>query len=120
MPTETLHQRIPNQVPSTASVLAVVLAGGHGTRLGDLTRGECKPALPFAGKFRNIDFSLSNCLHSGIRRVAVLTQYKSQSLIHHLEEAWSFLPRALGEFIDLWPAQQRVQPDWYSGRSEEH
>lgn len=98
-----------------ASTLAVVLAGGNGTRLGDLTRWECKPALAFGGKFRNIDFSLSNCIHSGIRRIAVLTQYKSQTLIHHLEEAWSFLPRPLGEFVEIWPAQQRVQPDWYSG-----
>lgn len=101
--------------PLSASTLAVVLAGGNGTRLGDLTRWECKPALPFGGKFRNIDFSLSNCIHSGIRRVAVLTQYKSQTLIRHLEEAWSFLPRPLGEFVEIWPAQQRVQPDWYSG-----
>ena len=115
MPSTALRNRISGQVPLPASTLALVLAGGNGTRLGDLTRWECKPALPFGGKFRNIDFSLSNCLHSGIRRIAVLTQYKSQTLIHHLEGAWSFLPRALGEFIDLWPAQQRLDPDWYTG-----
>jgi glucose-1-phosphate adenylyltransferase len=102
----------------TAATFAVVLAGGNGTRLGDLTRWECKPALPFGGKFRNIDFSLSNCLHSGIRRAAVVTQYKSQTLIQHLEEAWGFLPRRLGEFIDLWPAQQRLEPNWYRGTAD--
>jgi glucose-1-phosphate adenylyltransferase len=107
--------RVPTGLPAQAKTLALVLAGGNGTRLGELTRWECKPALPFAGKFRNIDFSLSNCVHSGIRRIAVLTQYKSQTLIRHLEQAWSFLPRGLGEFVELWPAQQRVQPDWYSG-----
>jgi glucose-1-phosphate adenylyltransferase len=95
--------------------VALVLAGGNGTRLGDLTRWICKPALPFAGRYRNIDFSLSNCIHSGIRRVAVLTQYKAQALIRHLESAWNFLPRALGEFVEIWPAQQRIQPDWYTG-----
>ncbi|HEY7377264.1 MAG TPA: glucose-1-phosphate adenylyltransferase [Steroidobacteraceae bacterium] len=104
----------PSPAPAAAT-LALVLAGGNGTRLGALTRWECKPALPFGGKFRNIDFSLSNCVHSGVRRVGVLTQYKSQSLIRHLEQAWSFLPRNLGEFVELWPAQQRLQPDWYSG-----
>lgn len=105
--------RIHSSLP--ASTLAIVLAGGNGTRLQQLTRFECKPALPFAGRFRNIDFSLSNCLHSGIRRIAVLTQYKSQSLIRHLQAAWSFLPRALGEFVELWPAQQRDERQWYSG-----
>ncbi len=115
MRTLTSLSRPATHSAPNASTLAVVLAGGNGTRLGDLTRWECKPALPFGGKFRNIDFSLSNCIHSGIRRIAVLTQYKSQTLIHHLEEAWSFLPRALGEFVEIWPAQQRVQPDWYTG-----
>jgi len=111
-------RRAATQTSLNASTLALVLAGGNGTRLDDLTRWECKPALPFAGKFRNIDFSLSNCVHSGIRRMAVLTQYKSQSLIHHLEEAWSFMPRELGEFIDLWPAQQRVTSQWYRGTAD--
>jgi len=95
--------------------VALVLAGGNGTRLGGLTQWVCKPALPFAGAFRNIDFSLSNCVHSGIRRVAVLTQYKSQELIRHLESAWAFLPRSLGEFVEIWPAQRRIQDDWYTG-----
>ena len=106
--------RIPTE-PMSARTLALVLAGGNGTRLGELTRWECKPALPFGGKFRNIDFSLSNCVHSGIRRIAVLTQYKSQTLNRHVEQAWSFLPRSLGEFVELWPAQQRIQPDLYTG-----
>ncbi len=107
--------RLPTELPMSSRTLALVLAGGNGTRLGELTRWECKPALPFGGKFRNIDFSLSNCIHSGIRRIAVLTQYKSQTLIRHLDQAWSFLPRSLGEFVELWPAQQRIQPDWYTG-----
>jgi glucose-1-phosphate adenylyltransferase len=114
----TLQGRTASSHPFAASTLALVLAGGNGTRLGALTRWECKPALPFGGKFRNIDFSLSNCVHSGIRRVAVLTQYKSQSLIQHLQQAWSFLPRCVGEFVELWPAQQRLQPDWYSGTAD--
>jgi glucose-1-phosphate adenylyltransferase len=101
--------------PLNESTLALVLAGGNGTRLGDLTRSECKPALPFGGKYRNIDFSLSNCVNSGIRRIAVVTQYKAQTLLRHLDDAWSFLPSRLGEFVEAWPAQQRVQPDWYSG-----
>jgi glucose-1-phosphate adenylyltransferase len=105
----------PQAPPAGDTTLALVLAGGNGTRLGDLTRTECKPALPFGGKYRNIDFSLSNCVHSGIRRVAVLTQYKAQSLLRHLGDAWSFLPGRLGEFVEAWPAQQRVQPDWYCG-----
>ena len=67
---------------------AVVLAGGNGSRLGELTRWQCKPALAFAGQYRNIDFTLSNCVHSGVRRIAVLTQYKAQSLITHLARGW--------------------------------
>jgi len=115
MCSRSLRKRKSGDVAATASALALVLAGGNGMRLGELTRWECKPALPFGGKFRNIDFSLSNCLHSGIRRIAVLTQYKSQTLIHHLDEAWSFLPGELGEFVHLWPAQQRLEAEWYSG-----
>jgi glucose-1-phosphate adenylyltransferase len=98
--------------------LALVLAGGNGTRLGALTRSECKPALPFAGKYRTIDFSLSNCVHSGIRRIAVLTQYEAQTLLGHIEQAWSFLPRQLGEFVDPWPAQQRSGTQRYGGTAD--
>ncbi|HET9389927.1 MAG TPA: sugar phosphate nucleotidyltransferase, partial [Steroidobacteraceae bacterium] len=88
--------------------LALVLAGGNGTRLGELTRRECKPAIPFGAHFRNIDFTLSNCVNSGVRRIAVLTQYKSQTLITHLAGGWNFLPKPLGEFVEVWPAQQRL------------
>lgn len=99
------------------STLAVVLAGGSGARLKALTRWHAKPALPVAGNYRNIDFPLSNCINSGIRQVGVLTQYKAHSLIQHLNRAWNFLQPDLGEFIELWPAQQRCQKDWYTGTS---
>lgn len=97
---------------------AIVLAGGNGTRLGELTRWQCKPAISFAGHFRNIDFTLSNSVNSGIRRIAVLTQYKAQSLITHLAAGWSFLPRSLGEFVEVWPAQQRIHKAWYAGTAD--
>ena len=98
--------------------LAMVLAGGDGTRLGALTRSQCKPALPFAGHFRNIDFTLSNCVNSHVRRIGVLTQYKAQSLIDHISGSWNFLPRHLGEFVDVWPAQQRAHSKWYEGTAD--
>jgi glucose-1-phosphate adenylyltransferase len=97
---------------------ALVLAGGNGTRLGELTRWQCKPAIPFGGHFRNIDFTLSNCVNSGIRRIAVLTQYKAHGLIAHLNAGWNFLPRATGEFLEVWPAQQRVHSGWYAGTAD--
>jgi glucose-1-phosphate adenylyltransferase len=97
---------------------ALVLAGGNGTRLGELTRWQCKPAIPFAGQYRNIDFTLSNCVNSGVRRVGVLTQYKAHSLINHIVGGWSFLPRALGEFVEVWPAQQRLHSGWYAGTAD--
>ncbi len=98
--------------------VALVLAGGNGTRLGELTRWQCKPAIPFAGHFRNIDFTLSNCVNSGVRRIAVLTQYKAQTLINHLGACWSFLARPLGEFVEVWPAQQRLHTSWYVGTAD--
>ena len=98
--------------------VALVLAGGNGTRLGELTRWQCKPAVSFGGHLRNIDFTLSNCVNSGLRRVAVLTQYKAQSLINHIGGGWSFLARPLGEFIDVWPAQQRLHSSWYVGTAD--
>jgi glucose-1-phosphate adenylyltransferase len=98
--------------------VVLILAGGNGTRLGELTRWQCKPAVTFAGHFRNIDFTLSNCVNSGIRRIAVLTQYKSQSLLNHLAAGWNFLARPLGEFIEVWPAQQRMRKDWYAGTAD--
>ena len=98
--------------------IALILAGGNGTRLGELTRWQCKPAISFGGHFRNIDFTLSNCVNSGVRRVAVLTQYKAQSLINHIGAGWGFLARPLGEFIDVWPAQQRLHTSWYVGTAD--
>jgi glucose-1-phosphate adenylyltransferase len=98
--------------------VALILAGGNGTRLGELTRWQCKPAIPFAGHFRNIDFTLSNCVNSGVRRIAVLTQYKAQSLINHVGAGWSFLARPLGEFVEVWPAQQRLHKSWYVGTAD--
>jgi glucose-1-phosphate adenylyltransferase len=102
----------------TRDTFALVLAGGNGTRLGELTRWQCKPAIPFAGHFRNIDFTLSNCVNSGVRRIAVLTQYKAQTLINHIAGGWSFLARPLGEFVEVWPAQQRLHKAWYSGTAD--
>jgi glucose-1-phosphate adenylyltransferase len=99
--------------------LAIVLAGGRGTRLGPLTDKRVKPAVHFGGKYRIIDFTLSNCLNSGIRRIAVVTQYKAHSLLRHLQRGWGFLRGQFGEFIDLWPAQQRVDgAHWYRGTAD--
>jgi glucose-1-phosphate adenylyltransferase len=99
--------------------VALVLAGGRGSRLKQLTDRRAKPAVYFGGKFRIIDFSLSNCLNSGIRRMAVLTQYKSHSLLRHLQRGWSFLRAELNEMVDLLPAQQRVGEDhWYRGTAD--
>jgi len=97
---------------------AFVLAGGRGKRLCQLTDWRAKPAVPFAGKLKIIDFALSNCVNSGIRRVAVLTQYKAQSLIRHIERGWGFLAGHLGEHIDVVPAQQRVDENWYRGTAD--
>jgi glucose-1-phosphate adenylyltransferase len=108
----------PHGPDFSRDTLALVLAGGNGTRLGELTRWQCKPAVSFGGHFRNIDFTLSNCVNSGVRRIGVLTQYKAQSLITHLAGGWNFLPRVLGEFVDIWPAQQRVQASWYAGTAD--
>ncbi|MBL6947004.1 MAG: glucose-1-phosphate adenylyltransferase, partial [Rhodospirillales bacterium] len=87
---------------------AVVMAGGRGSRLRQLTDNQAKPAVPFAGKFRIIDFPLSNCVNSGIRRVSVLTQYRAHTLIQHVQNGWGFLRGELNEFIQLWPAQQQT------------
>lgn len=97
---------------------AVVLAGGRGKRLGPLTDRRSKPAVPFAGKLKIIDFALSNCVNSGVRRVGVLTQYKAQSLIRHLERGWGFLAATLGEYVDVVPAQQRDGEAWYRGTAD--
>lgn len=99
--------------------VALVLAGGRGSRLQDLTDRRAKPAVYFGGKFRIIDFALSNCINSGIRRIGVLTQYKSHSLLRHLQRGWNFLRGEANEFIDLLPAQQRVnEAFWYRGTAD--
>lgn len=99
----------------TRQTLALVLAGGRGSRLHDLTKWRAKPAVPFGGKFRIIDFPLSNCINSGIGQVGVITQYKSHSLIRHIRRGWGFLRGELGEFVELLPAQQRIETSWYEG-----
>jgi len=100
-------------------VLAVVLAGGKGSRLEPLTRDRAKPAVPFGGIYRIIDFTLSNCLNSGIRKILVLTQYKAMSLARHVTNGWRhLLCRELGEFIDVVPPQQRIDEQWYQGTAD--
>ncbi len=103
----------------TRDTLALVLAGGRGTRLKQLTDWRAKPAVPFGGKFRIIDFPLSNCINSGIRRISVLTQYKSHSLIRHIQKGWGFLRGEFGEFVESMPAaQQRLDESWYEGTAD--
>ncbi|MGF1718445.1 glucose-1-phosphate adenylyltransferase [Vibrio kyushuensis] len=98
--------------------LTVVLAGGMGSRLSPLTDNRAKPAVPFGGKFRIIDFTLANCLHSGLRRILVLTQYKSHSLQKHLRDGWSVFNPELGEYITVVPPQMRKGDKWYSGTAD--
>jgi glucose-1-phosphate adenylyltransferase len=102
----------------TKSTVALILAGGRGTRLQDLTENSSKPAVPFGGKFRIIDFPLSNCINSGIRRIGVATQYKSHSLIQHIQRGWGFLRGEFNEFVEIWPAQQRIAENWYKGTAD--
>jgi glucose-1-phosphate adenylyltransferase len=99
--------------------VALVLAGGRGSRLKQLTDRRAKPAVYFGGKFRIVDFALSNCLNSGIRRIGVITQYKSHSLLRHLQRGWAFLKSEMNEFVDLLPAQQRIDEEsWYRGTAD--
>lgn len=102
----------------TRDTLALILAGGRGSRLKQLTSWRAKPAVPFGGKFRIIDFPLSNCINSGIRRIGVLTQYKAHSLIKHLQRGWGFLRGEFNEFVEILPAQQRVEDAWYRGTAD--
>jgi len=102
----------------TKETYALVLAGGRGARLQALTDWRAKPAVPFAGKFRIIDFTLSNCVNSGVRRIGVATQYKAQSLIKHLQRGWSFLDGRIRESIDILPAQQQIAERWYRGTAD--
>jgi glucose-1-phosphate adenylyltransferase len=99
----------------TNNTYAIVLAGGRGSRLHGLTDWRAKPAVPFGGKFRIVDFPLSNCVNSGIKRIGVVTQYKAQSLIQHIQRGWSSLDARMQEFVDIVPAQQRVDNEWYQG-----
>src|SRR6478736_10322409 len=134
-PMSALQGLLPNRQAQARSVpdrstmahlaretLAIVLAGGRGARMGPLTDARAKPAVPFGGKFRIIDFALSNCLNSGIRRIGIATQYQSHGLIHHLQRGWSFLDGRFNEFIELLPAQQSSSgvgaADWYKGTSD--
>ena len=98
--------------------ISIVLAGGHGSRLRPLTKERAKPAVPFGGKYRIIDFTLSNCLHSGLRRILVLTQYKSQSLQEHLRDGWSIFNPELNEYITQVPPQMRTGDQWYAGTAD--
>ncbi len=92
----------------TSGTLAVIMAGGRGERLKGLTENRAKPATPFGGKFRIIDFVLSNCVNSGIRQISVLTQYKAQSLIQHIHRGWGYMRGEFGEFVEVIPAQQKT------------
>lgn len=102
----------------TRNTLALIMAGGRGERLKHLTMWRAKPAVPFGGKFRIIDFPLSNCINSGIRRIGVLTQYKAHSLIRHIQKGWGHLRGEFGEFVELLPAQQRIEASWYAGTAD--
>ncbi len=103
----------------TKNTMALILAGGRGSRLKALTDWRAKPAVPFGGKFRIIDFPLSNCINSGIRKIGVATQYKSHSLIQHIQRGWGFLRGEFNEFVELLPAQQRIDEDkWYEGTAD--
>src|SRR5210317_2184047 len=102
----------------TRNTLALIMAGGRGERLKHLTTWRAKPAVPFGGKFRIIDFPLSNCINTGIRRISVLTQYKAHSLIRHLVRGWNSFHSELGEFVEVLPASQRTSDSWYSGTAD--
>ena len=102
----------------TRNTIALILAGGRGSRLKNMTDWRAKPAVPFGGKFRIIDFPLSNCINSGIRKIGILTQYKADSLIRHVQQGWGYLRGEFGEYVDLMPAQQRLETSWYEGTAD--
>jgi len=115
VPVKTSHRYVSR---ITRDTLAIILAGGQGSRLKELTSWRAKPSVPFGGKFRIIDFPLSNCVNSGIRRIAVATQYKSHSLIRHIQQGWGHFRGEFGEFVELLPAQQRIKDNWYLGTAD--
>src|SRR5262244_4233050 len=100
------------------NVLAILLAGGAGERLHPLTRDTAKPAVPFGGHYRIIDFTLSNCINSDVRRIFILTQYKALDLIRHVRDGWNILSPELGEYIEILPPMKRVHEDWYQGTAD--
>ncbi|WP_446810802.1 glucose-1-phosphate adenylyltransferase [Methylomonas sp. 2BW1-5-20] len=111
-PTHNIHQL-------TKNTIALILAGGRGSRLMNMTDWRAKPAVPFGGKFRIIDFPLSNCVNSGIRKIGVMTQYKADSLIRHIQKGWGFMRGEFGEYVDIMPAQQRIDENsWYKGTAD--
>ena len=120
MSTDAQRMSAPRRYLSrlTRGTLAIIMAGGRGERLKHLTEDRCKPATPFGGKFRIIDFALSNCVNSGIRQISVLTQYKAHSLIQHIQRGWGYLRGEFGEFVEIIPAQQRRGSDWYQGTAD--
>lgn len=116
-PNEPTQDRFVSQL--TRGTVALILAGGRGTRLQQMTYWRAKPAVPFGGKFRIIDFPLSNCINSGIRRMGILTQYQAGPLIKHIQQGWGFLRGEFGEFVTLMPAQQTAQDGgWYEGTAD--
>src|SRR5487761_2527814 len=115
-PRDTASERFVSVL--TKNAIALILAGGRGSRLKDLTKWRAKPAFLFGGKFRIIDFPLSNCINSGIRRIGVVTQYKAHTLIVHVRKGWGFLRGEFNEFLALLPAQQRIQEEWYRGTAD--
>jgi glucose-1-phosphate adenylyltransferase len=108
----------PQAVDAVRNTLVMLLAGGQGERLYPLTKDRAKPAVPFAGVYRIIDLTLSNCLNSGLRRIYVLTQYKSESLDRHVRFGWDILNPEIGEWIETRPPQQRMTSDWYLGTAD--
>ncbi len=102
----------------TRNTLALILSGGQGSRLKELTHWRAKPGVPFGGKFRIIDFPLSNCINSSIKKISVITQYKAHSLIRHIQQGWGHFRGEFGEYVELLPAQQRLQESWYLGTAD--
>ena len=117
--TTTRTAQTPDIQHLTRNTIALILAGGRGSRLMNMTEWRAKPAVPFGGKFRIIDFPLSNCMNSGIRKIGILTQYKADSLIRHIQQGWGYLRGEFGEYVDLMPAQQRHDENsWYQGTAD--